>query len=260
MLISRTTLVSQLVPPLDAQLAHDLVDEFVSQEKRFIQGDWEPSQLDGGQFCEVLARIVYHRDSGNLNAGQQFAHCAAYVENDQVPHAINPRQDAIHLVKVLKTIYKFRSQRGAVHLSPNYKPNHMDSKIVVDMVRWAFAESLRIFWNGDREQVAKAIRELLQFDVPAIGRFEDVLMVQRTDLSAGEEVLVLLHYAGETGFSRKELGKYVMHDAPRVTEALKALASPASRQVILLTSGRYRLTDLGSKYLRERLSEKLLLG
>jgi hypothetical protein len=31
------------------------------------------------------------------------------------------------------------------------------------------------------------------------------------------------------------------------------------QQVILLTSGRYRLTDLGSKYLRERLSDKLLL-
>jgi hypothetical protein len=31
-------------------------------------------------------------------------------------------------------------------------------------------ETLRIFWNGDRELVAKAIRELLQFDVPCIGK------------------------------------------------------------------------------------------
>ena len=259
MLINKTTLLGQLAPPLDPQLAQELVDEFVSQEKRFIQGDWEPSQLDGGQFCEILARIVYHRDSGSLNAGRKFEDCTAYIENDQVPHAISPRHDAIHLAKVIKTIYKFRSQRGAIHISPNYKPNHMDSKIVVDMVRWAFAEALRMFWNGDREQVAKAIRELLQFDVPAIGKFEDVLLVQRTDLSAGEETLVLLHYAGEAGFSRKELGKYVMHDPPRITDALKLLTSPESRQVILLASGRYRLTDLGSKYLRERLSDKLLL-
>jgi hypothetical protein len=244
---------------MDSQLAQDLVDEFVSQEKRFIQGDWEPSQLDGGQFCEILARIIYHQDSNNLNASKKFEECTAYVENDQVSHAINPRHGAIHLTKVLKTIYKFRSQRGAVHVSPNYKPNHMDSKVVVDMVRWAFAETLRIFWKGDREQVAMAIRELLHFDVPAIGKFEDVLMAQRTDLSAAEEILVLLHYAGEAGFSRKELGKYVMHDPPRITEALKELAGSSSRQVILLTSGRYRLTDLGSKYLRERLSDKLLL-
>jgi hypothetical protein len=260
MLINKIALVSQLVPPIDAQLAQALVDEFISQEKRFIQGDWEPSQLDGGQFCEILARIIYHQDSSNLNANKKFEECISYIESDQVPHAINPRHGAIHLAKVLKTIYKFRSQRGAVHVSLTYKPNHMDSKVVLDMVGWAFSESLRIFWNGDREQVARAIRELLQFDVPAIGKFEDVLMVQRTDLSAAEEILVLLHYSGESGFSRKELGRYVMHDPPRITEALKELAAPASRQVILLTSGRYRLTDLGSKYLRERLSDKLLLG
>ena len=40
-----------------------------------------------------------------------------------------------------------------------------------EMVRWCFAEILRIFWNGDREQVAKAIRELLTFDVPCIGKY-----------------------------------------------------------------------------------------
>jgi hypothetical protein len=259
MLINKAVLVSQLAPPVDAQLAQDLVDEFISQEKRFIQGDWEPSQLDGGQFCEILARIIYHQDSGNLDRARDFKNCISYIGNDQVHHAINPRHGAIHLCKVANTIYKFRSQRGAVHISPNYKPNHMDSKIVVDMVRWAFAEALRMFWNGDREQVAKAVRELLQFDVPAIGKFEDVLLVQRTDLSASEEILVLLHYAGEGGFSRKELGKHVLHDAPRVTEALNLLTSSSSRQVLLLTSGRYRLTDLGSKYLREKLSDKLLL-
>jgi hypothetical protein len=259
MLINKTILVSQLAPPVDAQLAQELVDEFVSQEKRFIQGDWEPSQLDGGQFCEILARIIYHQDSGTLNRSRSVEDCISYVENDQVAHGISPRHGAIHLCKVIKTTYKFRSQRGAVHISPNYRPNHMDSKVVVDMVHWAFAETLRIFWNGDREQVAKAIRELLQFDVPAIGKFEDVLLVQRTDLSPSEEALVLLHYAGEAGFSRKELGKHIRHSPPRITEALKSLTSPSIRRVILLTSGRYRLTDLGSKYLREKLSDKLLL-
>src|ERR1700685_3146198 len=114
MLVNKTVLVSQLAPPIDAQLAQDLVDEFLSQEKRFIQGDWEPSQLDGGQFCEILARIVYHQDSNNLNANRKFEDCIAYVENDQVAHSIDPRHDAIHLVKVLKTIYKFRSHSGAV--------------------------------------------------------------------------------------------------------------------------------------------------
>jgi hypothetical protein len=78
-------------------------------------------------------------------------------------------------------------------------------------------------------QVAKAIRELLTFDVPCIGKFEEVIMVQRTDLTAEEEVLVLLHYAGEQGFTRTELGKYAMLKPPAVTTALQKLTSPDVR-------------------------------
>ncbi|HYM76118.1 MAG TPA: hypothetical protein VE377_09095 [Candidatus Dormibacteraeota bacterium] len=260
MLVNKATIVSQLAPPLDSQLAQQLVDEFVSQEKRFIQRDWEPSQLDGGQFCEALARIVYHVDSGNLNHTKSVNACLEYVEDEKNQHAMQPRQTALHLAKVTRTAYKFRSSRGAVHITPSYVANHMDSKLVLESVRWLFAETLRIFWRDDRDAVATAIRELLQFDVPAVGRFEDVLLVQRTDLSPSDEILVMLHYAGEKGFSRRELGQYVMHPAPRITEALQYLTGPSSRQVVKLGSGNFRLTDLGSKHIRESLADKLFIS
>jgi hypothetical protein len=120
-------------------------------------------------------------------------------------------------------------------------------------------ETLRIFWQGDRPKVAKAIRELLQFDVPVIGVFEDVILVQRTDLTAEEEVLVLLHFAGEVGFTRKELGQYCKFSPASITTAIKKLVSPTVLQVVKIQNERYRLTDLGSKRVRESLSEKLLL-
>src|SRR5207302_2648953 len=120
-------------------------------------------------------------------------------------------------------------------------------------------ETLRIFWKGDRELVAIAIRELLQFDVPCVAEYEGVLLVQRTDLRAEEELLLLLHYAGEDGFSRTELGTHVRCSASRVTEAIKKLESASMRQIVRLPSGKYRLTDLGSKRIRESLAPKLLL-
>jgi hypothetical protein len=260
MLVDTATLVGQLAPPLDGQLAQQLIDEFISQEKRFIQRDWEPGQLDGGQFCEALARILYHMDSGNLNRSKDDNECLKYVENEQVSHALQPRQTALHIAKVIRTVYKFRSARGAIHISPTYQANHMDSKLVLEGVRWLFAESLRVWWKDDREKVAAAIRELLQFDVPAIGKFEDILMVQRTDLSPSDEILVLLHYGGEKGLSRKELGQFVMHTAPRITEALTYLTGPKCRQVVKLGSGNFRLTDIGSKHVREKLAEKLFIS
>jgi hypothetical protein len=133
----------------------------------------------------------------------------------------------------------------------------MDSKFVIEAVRWVMMESLRIYWQGDREAVASAIRELLQFDVPAVGRYEDVILVLRTDLTAEEEILILLHYAGEIGFSRLEMGRHARVSAASVTEALKKLVR--LRQAVQVGSGNYRLTDLGSRRIREDLSAKLSL-
>lgn len=106
---------------------------------------------------------------------------------------------------------------------------------------------------------AKAIRELLQFDVPCVRVFRDILLVQRTDFTPGKEVLVLLHYASEEGFSRTDLGRHCLAPAPRITESLQLLQSAKMRQVVCVENARYRLTDLGSKRIREQLAEKLLL-
>src|ERR1700693_827286 len=108
-LVDKATLIGQLSPPLDVDLTKDLVDEFISLERRFIQRDWEPAQLDGGQFCEVLARILYHQDSGNLNPSKDNDECLNYIEDpkSQNTHAITPHRDALHLAKVLRTTYKF---------------------------------------------------------------------------------------------------------------------------------------------------------
>lgn len=259
-LVEKRQLLARISPPLDNLLADQLLDEFISMERRYIQSDWEPTELDGGQFAEVLARVLYHVDSGNLNQGKDFGDCLDYVEEDKNRHQINPRRDALHIAKVLRTIYKFRSQRGAVHVSPTYKANAMDSKFLIESVRWCMMETLRVFWQGDQEVVAKAIRELLQFDVPCIGTFEGAILVQRTDLTAEEELLVLLHYAGEVGFSRGELGQHAKRTSPRVSEALDKLTSAKVRQVILTPSGHYQLTGLGHKRIREQLAGKLLLG
>jgi hypothetical protein len=258
-LIEKKALVAAISPPLDPFLANQLVDEFVALERRFIQRDWEPAELDSGQFCEILARIIYQQDSGNANAGKDFQACCIYIEGDQNPHKIAPRGDAINLIAILKAVYKLRSKRGAVHISPTYGPNQMDAKFMIEAVRWGMNETLRIFWQGDKQHAAKAIREILQFDVPCIGVFDDVIMVQRTDLTPTDEILVLLHFAGEAGFSRKALGQYSMAPPQRVSDAIRDLCSPSVRQAVKQSNGNFRLTDLGSRHVRENLSQKLLV-
>jgi len=265
-LIERGNLISKLSPPFDHLLATQFVDEFLSMERRFIQRDWEPAELDAGQFAEIMSKILYHLDANNLNHNKGVNECISYLENNNVTHhLLNApynliRKDILHMCKVLQAIYKFRSDRGAVHISSTYTPNHMDSKYLIESVRWCMNEMLRIFWNGDREEVAKTIRELLQFDVPCIGVFGDIIIVQRTDIKADEEILILLHYAGENGFSRKELGVHGKSSPSSITTHLQKLCSPQKKQVVQLKNGNYCLTDLGSRRIRMELADKLILS
>jgi len=258
-LVEKNAIIARLAPPCDFALAEQLLDEFVSMERRFIQRDWEPAELDGGQFAEILARVLYIMDSGNENRAKPFDECAKYIDNEGVAHAITPRQDTLLLIKMLRVIYKFRSQRGAVHISPTYEANAMDAKVLIECVRWCMNETMRLFWQGDREKAAKAIREILQFDVPCVGVWNDVIMVQRTDLEKDEEVLVLLHFAGERGFTREELQRYARFSPRSLGRALDDLVASERREVVLLGNGKYRLTDVGSKRVREELADKLLV-
>src|SRR5688572_19240680 len=120
-------------------------------------------------------------------------------------------------------------------------------------------ELLRIFWNGNRDEVAKVIKELLQFDVPCIGKYDDIPIVQRTDLKVEEEILLLLHYAGLEGYNRKDLGQYCLHPSQRISDSLNNLKSNTIRQVTQLNNGNYVLTDLGHRRIRNHLADKLLV-
>ncbi len=259
--IDKNALLAAICPPLDQRLADQMVNEFISLERRYVLRDWEPATLDGGQFAEASARLLYHQDSGILNRRKGVNECLIYVEDraNSNPHAFPERKAALHISRVIRTIYKFRSDRGAVHIDPDYTANHLDSKLVLENCRWVISEFLRVFWTADRRQVAAAIRQIIQYDVPVIGVYDGCPLVQRVDCSAEEEVLILLHYAGEEGLSRTDIGSCVLRGAPAVTKALAALVSPRRRQVVRLRNRNYRLTDIGISRILNDLADKLII-
>lgn len=259
--IDKNTLLAPICPPLDQRLADQMIDEFISLERRYVLRDWEPATLDGGQFAEASARLLYHQDSGILNRRKGVNECLTYVEDptNSNPHAFPERKAALHIDRVIRIIYKFRSDRGAVHIDPDYTANHLDSKLVLENCRWVISEFLRVFWTADRRQVAAAIRRIVQYDVPVIGVYDGCPLVQRVDCSAEEEVLILLHHAGEEGMSRTEIGRAVPRAAPIVTRALTALVSPGRRQIVKLQTGNFRLTDIGISRVLTELADKLVI-
>ena len=255
------SLVAQVSPPLDRSLAIALLTEFVDLERRFVLGDWEPATLNGGQFAEVASRILYHIDSGTLNYRKSLDSCLSYVEDAKNPnkHLFPDRPSARHLSKALRLIYKFRSQRGAIHIDPNHTANELDSTLVLSLSRWVVSEILRTCWSGDRSEVAKTIRSIVRYPAPSIFESDGRSVVLRTDCTAEEEILLLLHSAGEAGLSRADIREAAMKSASAVNRALSDLGSPTKRQVVRRDNGQYLLTPNGNRRINEEISEKLLL-
>jgi len=259
-ILDTAALRASVVPPLDGPLTTQLLDEYVSMEQRFVLGDWGPATLDGGQFAEAAARILYHQDSGNLDRRKGVDSCLGYVEDpgNSNLHSFPERKSALHIARIIRSIYKFRSDRGAVHIDPTYTANQLDAKLVLENARWVLGEMLRIFWSGDHAEVSRTVRTLVRHFVPSVGEFDGRLLVQRTDCSAEEEILLLLHHAGQQGFSRKELGQFMMKSPSSVTGAIRTLEAAKRREITQLANGNYCLTDLGLRRVLTELGTKLL--
>lgn len=244
-------LKAALAKTIDPQLAEQLVDQFVAVEEAFLLKRWKYSELDGGRFTEVAARIVYSVDSSNLSRTKSVDECLKYIDNDQVPHKFPERQAAIHLAKVLRAIYKLRSQRGAVHVSPTYTANEIDSRMILESVRWVLADLLRIFVVTDREMVAGIIRDLSRFPQPLIRNIEDEPLLQSVTFTTEEEILAHLLHAGD-GLAAATLVKIIPKSASGVRSALSKLSDAKSRQIVN-RAGKWFITDIGIARIEERI-------
>ncbi|HZX04418.1 hypothetical protein [Kribbella sp.] len=247
-------LKAALSTSVDNQLAEQLVDEFVSVEEAFLLKKWKYSELDGGRFAEVAARIIYSVDSSNLSRTKSVDDCLKYIDNDQVPHKFPERQGAIHLAKVLRAIYKLRSQRGAVHVSPTYTANEIDSRLIIECVRWVLADILRVFVTTDREKVAETVRSLARFPQPLIRNIEGQPLLQSVSFTTEEEVLAHLLNADD-GLATAELVKVVPKAASGVRAAISNMSKAKTRQ-IANRNGKWFITDLGVTRIEERLVEE----
>jgi hypothetical protein len=59
--------ITELSKQVDPILASQLLTEAEEQEIAFTLHKWKYTQLDGGRFCEVAARILYAADFGTAN-------------------------------------------------------------------------------------------------------------------------------------------------------------------------------------------------
>jgi hypothetical protein len=156
-------------------------------------------------------------------------------------------KDRDHLSRVIRMTYKFRSDRGAVHISPTYTANFMDAMLIFHAGKWLLGELLRLAWNKDRETVAAVIAQLVQLQHSLVHELDGKPLVLARGISAPDEILLLLYSAAGNRLTRAELREYAQQKQQTVTVAIprlmkdKYVRSASDTDVVLTPTGQARV-------------------
>jgi hypothetical protein len=252
--LSSAQLTAELGKVVDPDIAKAAVDSYVQMQQRFLAGDWQPTELDSGRLCEAIARGCYQLDTGTVTHSQLPAELCGKMEdaNPQKQHALN-LQDRYHICRAIRLLYKFRSDRGSVHISTFYTADYMDSMFMVHAAKWIFAEFLRLAWNKDKAIIADTIAQIVQLEYSLIHELDGVPLVLDQKISAPEEMLLLLNHAEGHRLPKDELLKHAKNNTPN------SLATGLSR---LLATNEIRSTGTGDIALtpkgQKRVIEKII--
>jgi hypothetical protein len=248
-------LIHQLSIVLDPTNARAAIQSYIELQQRFLAGDWKPAELDGGRLCEAVGRCLLQLDQGVVNHRLLPGKIAEALRDKSKPHDLG-RQDREHVLKVIEVIYKFRSDRGPVHISPLYTANYMDSMLVIHACKWLLAELLRLAWNQDRTVLAEVIAQLVQLEHSLIHEVDGKPLVLATSISAPEELLMLLYWAPGNRLTRAELRCYAANQrAHNVSTAIARLIR--EKQIRPTRDDEVALTPNGQRRLIEEILPKL---
>lgn len=164
-------------------------------------------------------------------------------------------KDRHHIAKVLRVLYKFRSDRGAVHISPFYSANELDSVLVLHIGKWLISEFLRLAWNKDRQIIAETIQRIVRLEHSLIHELDGKPLVLAKDISAKEEILLLLNHATGNCLSKNALRDLAHQKATNVSVSISRMIK--DKEVRTNDDGDIVLTPSGQKRVFEEIIPKL---
>lgn len=257
-------LINDLSTYVDADLAKIAIESYVEMQKRFLVGDWQPSELNGGTLCEAISRCLYQLDTGRV-AKKSVSQVRDYLLDTKngIPlptpnlHKLKPK-DRKHISKAIEIAYKFRSDRGVAHISTEHIANMMDSMLITHLGKWILAEFLRIVWQKDIKVIDETISYLVQLEHSLIHELDGKPFVLATNVTAKEEVLLLLNHAPTKCLSRDKLKEQAPLLSPQsISGAISKLKD--SKEIRFTDSNEVSLTPKGSKTVFEEIIPKLNL-
>lgn len=183
---------------LPAGLRDPLLKCYQEIISNYLEHRWEPSELNGGKFCEIVYTILDGYIKGSYPSGpskpkNMQAACVALENTTPNPSRIGDRSVRILIPRTLPVLYEIRNNRGVGHVGGDVDPNFMDASAVCSIAAWIFAELIRVFHNVTTKEAQNVVDILVERKHSLIWEVEDTRRVLDAKMKVGDQVLLLLH-------------------------------------------------------------------
>jgi hypothetical protein len=252
--MSSTGPVTAALAGIPDGLRRPLIEEFNKLLRNFRESRWEPAELNGGRFSEIVYTIL----KGHV--GASFASAPSKPRNMvDACRALEsatgfPRSVRIQIPRVLMALYEIRNNRNVGHVGSDVDPSHMDASVVLAMSQWVMAELVRIFHAVSTEEASLIVDSLIERTIPLLWRVGSKVRILNPQLGAKEKALALLY--GETGsLTAREIADAIEY--ANVSQFRAKVLKPIHKSKLIEFDARtdsVTLSPVGVRYVEQNVS------
>lgn len=251
----RAKVEALLAAKAPAPLIGALLDAYGELKDNFNFEKFRPSELEGGRFAEAAIRIVQHLATGSHDpmgkALPRFDNLVKALEN--VPPANAHESLRIHLPRALFTVYGVRNRRDVGHIGGDVNPNRADAYFVVAVCDWVLAELIRLTFNCPLVEAQGMVDNLVERRIPIVHDFGGFPKILRPDLTIPDKVMVLAYRFGLSGFSVRDLQKWLRPVKPS-TLGVALLRLDRDKAFLHRDGDKCCITPAGTRYVEKNMS------
>ncbi len=186
---------------LPASLRNELITSYSDIVRNYVERRWEPSELNGGKFAEVVYSIVEGAVAGSFpnqaHKPRNMKDACQSLENKALNSSlVGDKSLRVFIPRALVFLYDVRNHRGVGHVGGDVNPNSMDALAVLSLASWVMAELVRVFHGVSTQAAENTVEALVERRTPLIWQAEaSIKRVLVANMTTKDQVLLLLHHS-----------------------------------------------------------------
>lgn len=249
---------SKVLVGTPAGLRDPLFKSYQEIVTNFAEHRWEPSELNGGKFCEVVFTIIDGVLSGSLPSKptkppNMLLACQNLEKLPAQPIRVGDRSLRVLIPRILPALYEIRNNRGVGHAGGDVDPNFMDATAVYGMASWTLAELVRIFHGISTKEAQETVDALVERKIGLVWEVDDIKRVLDPGMKKDYQTLVLL-YSKPAWVGDQDLFDWVEYST--LTNFRKNILRVLHRKRLIEyddKKNRSRISPLGSALVEKRI-------